>query len=51
MSLILNLAAKESGARVAEKSKAAAAGNSVTSSKVQKKALTDDVKTSKSSEV
>jgi len=43
-------AAKESGARVAEKSKAAAAGNSVTSSKVQKKALTDDVKTSKSSE-
>ena len=61
MNLILNLAAKESGAaeavvgaRVAEKRKAG--GDSVTStptqsSKVQKKAITDDVKTSKSSKV
>ena len=63
MNLILNLAAKESGAsegvvgaRVAEKRKATAAGDSATStptqsSKVQKKAFADDVKTSKSSKV
>ena len=52
MNLILNLAAKESGAagEVAERGKAVTS-KPKQSRKVQKKALTDDVKTNKSSKV